>query len=138
MIGDLTMIDDIEKVDIRNEESCPWFNDGCCDLFYSDKDECWYRKCMDTPNCYYRKTQADFIQLRNKLHLDFTMFLNELFDIASVNAIDTCWTILHLCDNCDEKDECETQSPLRKLDLIRQMINEYKSNNEFEKLGENK
>lgn len=47
-----------DKQIIIDETKCPWFNDGSCDLFYSDKEECWYRKCKDTPNCYYRETQT--------------------------------------------------------------------------------
>ena len=48
----------MDKQIIIDETKCPWFNDGSCDLFYSDKEECWYRKCKDTPNCYYRETQT--------------------------------------------------------------------------------
>lgn len=62
---------------------------------------------------------------------DLETLFNEIMDITNVNAISTCWTVLNLCDNCDEKGECGSQCPFTKLNLIRQMINEYKNNSEL-------
>ena len=57
-----------DKQMIIDEVKCPWFNDGSCDLFYSDKEECWYRKCKDTPKCYYRETQTQLKRKEQKLN----------------------------------------------------------------------
>lgn len=59
------------KVNVVNELNCPWFNSECCDLSYSDKEECWEGKCIDFPNCYYRTTQEELTRLRTKSYLDF-------------------------------------------------------------------
>ena len=52
--------------------------------------------------------------------------LDEIKEICKVNAINTCWTALNLCDKCDEKEECCLQSPLAKLDAISNIINKTK------------
>ena len=52
--------------------------------------------------------------------------LAEIKEICKVNAINTCWTALNLCDKCDEKEECCLQSPLAKLDAISNIINKTK------------
>jgi hypothetical protein len=56
--------------------------------------------------------------------------LTEIRDIAWVNPVNTCWEALNLCDKCEEKEDCEMQSPFMKLKLIIQKINEYEINNE--------
>jgi hypothetical protein len=56
--------------------------------------------------------------------------LTEIRDIAWVNSVNTCWEALNLCDKCEEKEDCEMQSPFIKLKLIIQKINEYEINNE--------
>ena len=35
--------------------------------------------------------------------------LNKIKDIASINAINTCWASLTLCDECEEKQEADIQ-----------------------------
>lgn len=50
----------------------------------------------------------------------------EIEEICKVNAINTCWTVLNLCDKCDEKEECGLQSPLAKLDAISNIIKQAK------------
>jgi vacuolar-type H+-ATPase subunit I/STV1 len=50
--------------------------------------------------------------------------LTEIKEIASINAINTCWTVLNLCDKCEEKQNCDIQCPLFKFKLILQKISE--------------
>ena len=50
--------------------------------------------------------------------------LTEIKEIASINAINTCWTVLNLCDKCEEKQDCDIQCPLFKFKLILQKISE--------------
>ena len=116
-----------DKQIIIDEVKCPWFNDGSCDLFYSDKEECWYRKCKDTPNCYYRETQT---QLKAKeqeceglkeekqgLIKDWEEKKNLAYEIACKNeklkqTLTELGTILthcmqqDICTTCDYSEEC--------------------------------
>lgn len=50
--------------------------------------------------------------------------LVDISDMATVNAITTCWTVMDNCDKCSDVKECGTQSPLMKLQIIRNKINE--------------
>jgi hypothetical protein len=50
--------------------------------------------------------------------------LVEIQDIASVNAITTCWTVIDNCDKCADKTGCGSQNPLKKLEIIRKKIHE--------------
>ena len=55
--------------------------------------------------------------------------LAEIKEIAWVNPVNTCWESLNLCDKCEEKEDCELQSPFAKLKLIIEKINEVKDAN---------
>ena len=48
--------------------------------------------------------------------------LEEIREIANVNTITTCWSVLNFCDEC--KEDCEDQSPFIKLKEIVDKINE--------------
>ena len=50
--------------------------------------------------------------------------LVEIQDMASVNAITTCWTVIDNCDKCADKTGCGSQNPLKKLEIIRKKIHE--------------
>ena len=50
--------------------------------------------------------------------------LKQIKEIAWVNPVNTCWESLNLCDKCEEKKDCEMQSPFVKLKLILQKVNE--------------
>ena len=50
--------------------------------------------------------------------------LNEIKEIAKINPINTCWTVLELCEKCDENKECDIQCPFFKFKLILQKISE--------------
>ena len=74
---------------IIDEVKCPWFNDGSCDLFYSDKEECWYRKCKDTPNCYYRETQTQLKRKEQECE-ELKKYLNQIRD-EELSHLDIEW-----------------------------------------------
>ena len=48
--------------------------------------------------------------------------LNKIKDIASINAINTCWASLTLCDECEEKQEADIQCPFIKFKMILEII----------------
>ena len=48
--------------------------------------------------------------------------LRAIKDIASINAINTCWTSLTLCDECKEKQEADIQCPFIKFKMILEII----------------
>lgn len=50
--------------------------------------------------------------------------LTEIKEIARVNSINTCWTAINLCVDCEEIGECGLQSPFEKLKAIIQIISE--------------
>lgn len=50
--------------------------------------------------------------------------LTEIKEIAEINPINTCWTVLELCEKCDENKECDIQCPFFKFKLILQKISE--------------
>ena len=54
--------------------------------------------------------------------------LTEIKEIARVNSINTCWTAINLCVDCDEIGECGLQSPFEKLKAIIQIISECEEN----------
>lgn len=54
--------------------------------------------------------------------------LTEIKEIARVNSINTCWTAINLCADCDEIKECGLQSPFEKLKAIIQIISECEGN----------
>ena len=56
--------------------------------------------------------------------------LTEIKEIAEINPINTCWTVLELCEKCDENKECDIQCPLFKFKLILQKISECEGNDE--------
>ena len=56
--------------------------------------------------------------------------LTEIKEIARVNSINTCWSSINLCADCDEIKECGLQSPFEKLKAIIQKISEV--NNDME------
>ena len=72
--------------------------------------------------------QLEFVRTLNtvkeaetiKLHKTLT----EIKEIAEINPINTCWTVLELCEKCDENKECDIQCPLFKFKLILQKISE--------------
>ena len=56
--------------------------------------------------------------------------ITEIKEIARVNSINTCWTAISLCADCDEIKECGLQSPFEKLKAIIQKISECEGNND--------
>lgn len=50
--------------------------------------------------------------------------LTKIKEIARVNSINTCWTAINLCVDCDDIKECGLQSPFEKLKAIIQKISE--------------
>ena len=52
--------------------------------------------------------------------------LEKIKELARVNPINSCWTLLNTCDDCPEKSECDhdTQSPFISLKLIYKIIEE--------------
>lgn len=59
--------------------------------------------------------------------------LTEIKEIARVNSINTCWTAINLCVDCDEIKECGLQSPFEKLKAIIQKISECEGSDETTK-----
>lgn len=77
-----------------------------------------------------RKIQIGFSQGENLYNLySYQNCIDEINKVCQVNAINTCWTALNQCDNCEEKEECGTQSPFVKLDIIRNIIKKTKTEN---------
>lgn len=92
------------------------------------EDETQYCK-----NCYELQEQLDQLKAENELYKQahkteqdrrrkFEQVLDEIKEVAWVNAVNTCWSSLHLCDKCDEKEECGLQSPFAKLKQILEKI----------------
>ena len=52
--------------------------------------------------------------------------IEEIKELAAVNAISTCWAFLNECDRCEYKDEVDIQCPQTKLKLILKKCNELK------------
>ena len=67
---------------------------------------------------------ADHITRIEEENKKLKNILVEIKEIASINAINTCWTVLNLCDKCEEKQDCDIQCPLFKFKLILQKISE--------------
>ena len=61
----------------------------------------------------------------------FKNCLTEIKEIARVNSINTCWTAINLCEDCNETKECGLQSPFAKLKAIIQKISECEVKNEI-------
>lgn len=85
---------------------------------------------------YKKSKQASYEEMQRKLNLTkwenrslriendkLKHLLVKINDIAVVNAITTCWTIMDQCDKCSDKQNCKIQSPITKLEVIRQNIN---------------
>ena len=53
--------------------------------------------------------------------------IQEIKKIADYNAINTCWTILEVCNSCKDLKNCGLQSPLRKLNEIKKFITKAES-----------
>ena len=69
---------------------------------------------------YYHEKIVEIINNLDK----YTQTLIEIKEIARVNSINTCWTAINLCADCDEIKECGLQSPFEKLKAIIQKISE--------------
>lgn len=54
----------------------------------------------------------------------YKKILEEIKALAKVTPVTACWTMLEFCERCDNKYECEDQSPFRKLAAIRKIIHE--------------
>ena len=53
--------------------------------------------------------------------------IDEIKELAKVNAINTCWSILNYCDECeDKKNGCEDiQCPTVRLNMIYKLCEQY-------------
>ena len=108
----------IDGVDVSGCEFCDWKG--------SEIPQCRIRQASFEPickgyNCYYKQLARKTAECEK-----YKQALDEIEEICKVNAINTCWTVLNLCDKCDEKEECCLQSPLVKLDAISNIINKTK------------
>lgn len=84
------------------------------------KKEC--EKLKDLANNALEKVN-NYLDKKEKSLL-YKQTLIEIKDIARVNSINTCWTAINLCADCDEIEECGLQSPFEKLKAIIQIISE--------------
>ena len=50
--------------------------------------------------------------------------LEEIKQLSDVDSLNTCWSILNLCDNCPCKNDCEDQSPISRLREINRIVKE--------------
>ena len=73
--------------------------------------------CEQHKDCEYKQLQRLKEENERLKHV-----LEEIREIAKVNAITTCWSVLNFCDEC--KEDCEDQSPFIKLKEIVDKINE--------------
>lgn len=87
-----------------------------------------YRKHSTTCQECYEDGLEDG-KLNNKELRKLRKTLAEIKEIAWVNPVNTCWESLNLCDKCEEKEDCELQSPFAKLKLIIEKINEVEDGN---------
>ena len=80
-----------------------------CDQFKAENEELKKKieSCVCSTDCYNYQ-EAD----------KYEQALKEIKEIACVNPVNTCWTSLNLCDKCEEKEDCEMQSPFAKLKQI--------------------
>ena len=67
---------------------------------------------------YYHEKIVEIINNLDKLEQSLT----EIKEIVRVNSINTCWTAINLCADCDEIEECGLQSLFEKLKAIIQKI----------------
>ena len=65
-----------------------------------------YGYCSENQNCCYKQ-----------LHR-YKQAIEEIKELAAVNAISTCWAFLNECDRCKYKDEDDFQCPQTKLKEI--------------------
>ena len=80
------------------------------------------QECEELKKEYCKLEQGnDFLAEKNSR---LTGCLAEIKDIAGINPINTCWTVLELCEKCNENKECDIQCPLFKFNLILQKISE--------------
>ena len=81
-------------------------------------------------NLQHDSTYGSFEELKEENEyneanaIEFKQTLTEIKEIARVNSINTCWTAINLCADCDENQECGLQSPFEKLKAIIQIISE--------------
>lgn len=50
--------------------------------------------------------------------------LTEIREIARVNSVNTCWSVMNLCADCDDKKDCGLQCYLEKIKQILNKTNE--------------
>lgn len=77
-------------------------------------------QCSKRLKDYYDKEKET---LSNRF-LELKQTLIETKEIAEINSIDTCWTVLELCEKCNENKECDIQCPFFKFKVILQKISE--------------
>lgn len=120
-------------------EDCPHFIGGCCQEYLDGV--CENHKCdlkiireleqklkAKEQECEELKETFDgLFKVQYKLadnNKKLRQCLTEIKEIAEINPINTCWTVLELCEKCDENKECDIQCPLFKFKLILQKISE--------------
>ena len=89
---------------------------------YKENSEA-YKKCYENNLKNLKDAEFNLTKLVDK-YMKLEKTLEEIREIAWVNPVNTCWEVLNLCDKCEEKDDCEMQSPFAKLKLIEQKVNE--------------
>ena len=53
--------------------------------------------------------------------------IERIEELSKVSDINTCWSVLSLCEGCLQKDNCNEQSPIIRLNEINKLICEVKS-----------
>lgn len=81
------------------------------------------KKCYKNNSALLDFEETNTTKLVNKV-MKLEKILTEIKEIARVNSINTCWTAINLCADCDEIEECGLQSPFEKLKAIIQKIDE--------------
>lgn len=94
------------KIDVKQCEYCR--DSSICELWGGIECNPEGYKCP-----YYIKC------LELQLHR-YKQAIEEIKEIAKINAVNTCWTFLTMCDDCKEKAEAGLQCPQAKLDRILQ------------------
>ena len=96
--------------------------------------------CEHYKNCYFKKLKRlekeneELKEKKDKYYLktldyemqisDLIEALEEIREIAKIDDINTCWTILNECDNCQCSADCGIQSPIKRLKVIKDKLNE--------------
>ena len=70
-------------------------------------------------------SDAEAVMLTYKIEKEkYQQALEEMRELAEVNSLSTCWTILSNCNDCHNNNECGEQSPIAKLKFIKDKVNE--------------